>query len=209
MLAHMHPLLGRVWWIGGAPCSGKSTLAAALAARLGARLYVCDEEFERHAADVSVERGPTLKKVTSISVDDRLAQPLGIQVADVFRLYREAWPQLLEDLSGMEGTIVAEGAALLPELLLESGVPPDRAVWIVPTESFQRAHYARRGWAQELVELTSDPVAAFESWMQRDAQFATLITTQAGEAGYSVLVTKDETPITVQQAELDAILGTI
>jgi len=45
--------------------------------------------------------------------------------------------------------------------------------------------------------------------MQRDAQFATLITTQAGEAGYSVLVTKDETPITVQQAELDAILGTI
>lgn len=165
---------------------------------------MCDDEFERHAADAPVEWGPTLKKVTSISTEDRLAQPHGIQVADVFRLYREEWPRILDDLNTMKGAVVAEGSALLPELLFEFGVPVGRAVWIVPAESFQRAHYARRGWAQELLGQTADPGAAFESWMQRDDQFATVITTQARETGYSLLATTDDTPITFG-AELDAM----
>jgi hypothetical protein len=40
------------WWIGGSPCSGKSTVAGILAASRRMRLYSCDDAFERHAAAV-------------------------------------------------------------------------------------------------------------------------------------------------------------
>lgn len=182
-------LLERVWWVGGSPCSGKSTLAQAVAAGCGVALYSCDDAFEPHAASVAPANGPTLKKVTSLGVTERLSQPIDVQVADVFKLYREEWPLILTDLQALSGPVVAEGAALLPELLADLQVPSDRAVWVVPTERFQRDNYARRRWAQDLLRATADPAGAFDRWMQRDAQFAAQIADHARTLGYSVLVT--------------------
>ena len=42
--------LDHVTWIGGSPCSGKSTIAALLADRHGLRRYDCDAAFERTCA---------------------------------------------------------------------------------------------------------------------------------------------------------------
>lgn len=106
-------LLERVWWVGGSPCSGKSTLAQAVAAGCGVALYSCDDAFEPHAASVAPANGPTLKKVTSLGVTERLSQPIDVQVADVFKLYREEWPLILTDLQALSGPVVVEGAALL------------------------------------------------------------------------------------------------
>ncbi len=50
-----------------------------------------------------------------------------IQVADVFRLAREQFPLILDDLGSMSGPVVAEGSALLPELLASNAVGADRA----------------------------------------------------------------------------------
>src|SRR4051812_44033795 len=59
-------------WIGGSPCSGKSTVAAVIAAARGLPLYSCDDAFERHA----VVGGPTLRKVAGMTIGARLAQPV-------------------------------------------------------------------------------------------------------------------------------------
>jgi len=176
----------RVVWLGGSPCSGKSTVAALLAYGRRAAVYSCDDAFDRHAGAVSAAAAPTLKKVTRIGVAQRLAQPMQIQVADVFRLTREQFPLILDDLGSMSGPVVAEGSALLPELLASNAVGADRAVWMVPTPEFQRYHYAQRQWARRLLAGLPDALGAFEAWMQRDIQFAADVSAQARELGYRV-----------------------
>ncbi|WP_426502056.1 hypothetical protein ACPPVO_30895 [Dactylosporangium sp. McL0621] len=173
------PPADTILWIGGSPCSGKSTVAGLIAAARGLALYSCDDAFDRHA-----DAGPVMRKVTAMSVGERLAQPVDVQVEDVLRLYREEFPLMLRELAG---PVVAEGAALLPELLAGLAVPRGRAVWIVPTEDFQRHHYRHRAWARALVAGAPDPEAAFERWMERDATFARLVAGQARDLGYTVI----------------------
>src|SRR5690349_14415410 len=136
-------------WIGGSPCSGKSTVAALVAAALNLPVYSCDDAFDRHAAVA----GPTMRKVTTMPIADRLAQPVDVQVADVFQAYRELLPLILAELPP---AAVIEGAALLPTLL----PPSAHAVWIVPTPAFQRHHYAQRSWARSVV--AGLPPSAFD-----------------------------------------------
>ncbi len=161
-------------------------MAAVLAYGGRAAVYSCDDAFDRHAGAVSAAAGPTLKKVTTIGVAQRLAQPMRIQLADVFRLAREQFPLILDDLRSMSGPVVAEGSALLPELLASHGVGADRAVWMVPTPEFQRYHYAQRPWARRLLAGLPEAAGAFETWMQRDSQFAADVSAQAREFGYRV-----------------------
>jgi len=186
-----------LWWIGGSPCSGKTTIARILAAARKVPLYSCDDAFERHAA------GPTFEKVSAMNIGDRLAQPIEVQVEDVVRLCRDEFPLIVRDL-GDAGLV--EGAALLPELLAARDVPPDRAVWIVPTEDFQRRHYGRRAWAHDLLAAAADPDRAFTRWMRRDAAFARLVADQARELGYPV-VTVDGTVGAIEiAAAVDGLL---
>lgn len=192
--ASWHPrrvrdLTTSAWWVGGSPCSGKTTLATRLAEDLGAHLYSCDDAFDRHAAALTPGEAPTFAKVTSLSIEQRLSQAVAVQVDDVFALAREQRPLITADLRRLSGPVVVEGAALLPEALSRLGVSAQRAVWVVPTEEFQREHYARRAWAQQLVSNTSDPAVVFERWMQRDARFAVDIAEEARRCGYPVEVT--------------------
>jgi hypothetical protein len=196
-----------LWWIGGSPCSGKSTAAGILAASRNMRLYSCDDAFERHAATVQPTAGPTLKKVTAMSLDDRLAQPVEVQVSDVFRLYREEFPLILQDLGDAGEPVLVERAALLPELLAGRNVPADRAVWVVPTEDFQRRHYRQRTWASDLLASAVHPERAFIRWMQRDAAFAQLIANQARELGYSVITVDGIAGATDIAAAIDDLLA--
>jgi hypothetical protein len=153
-----------------------------------ASLYSCDDAFERHAAMVRPEAGPTLRKVTAMDVGERLAQPIDVQVEDVFRLCREEFPLVARDVAAIAGAVVVEGAAVLPELLAATDVPPGRAVWLVPTERFQRLHYRRRTWPHDLLASVADPARAFDRWMRRDAAFGRLVAAQARDLGYPVII---------------------
>ncbi|GIE77105.1 hypothetical protein Aph02nite_30550 [Actinoplanes philippinensis] len=179
-----------LWWIGGSPCAGKTTVAGRIAGRRGVPVYSCDDAFARHA-----DGGPVLRKVTAMGVGERLAQPVEVQVDDVFALYREEFPLILDDLRDAVDGTVAEGAALLPELLAGIGVPAGRAVWIVPTVDFQVRHYRARAWAHELLAGLDRPDLAFDRWMRRDALFAERVARQARDLGYRVIVA-DGGPIT-------------
>ncbi|MEU4161587.1 hypothetical protein [Actinoplanes sp. NPDC026670] len=171
-------------------------MATEIAAARGVAVYSCDDAFERHA-----DAGPVLRKVTTMGVGERLAQPVRTQVDDVFQLYREEFPLILDELRAAgEGTVV-EGAALLPESLAGIGVPRERAVWIVPTEEFQLRHHRRRAWAHELLAGLDRPEEAFARWMRRDAAFARAIDGQARDLGYRVILA-DGRPITAVVAGL-------
>jgi hypothetical protein len=174
-------------WIGGSPCSGKSTVAQRLAAADGWSLYSCDDHWDDHVARATRDRLPVLTKVGSLAADVRLRQPIDVQVADVFEAYREEFALIRADLADVAMPVIVEGAALLPELLATMGVPADRAVWMVPTEAFQRAYYARRPWARDLLAGTPDADDLFDAWMRRDAAFAGLVARHAEDLEYQVV----------------------
>jgi hypothetical protein len=181
-----------VYWIGGSPCSGKSSVADAIAARHCLGQYNCDEAYERHRTMTTADRFPVFYRLHVASAEDLwVLRSVEQQVAEEIQLYREEFPLILEDLEALfaDGQMVAEGAALLPELIAGLGVHCERAVWIVPTEAFQREHYARRAWRHDVVKDCSDPDRAWENWMARDAGFALAVAEQARSLGFKVLTT--------------------
>jgi len=135
----------RVYWIGGSPCSGKSSIARAIVTKYGFRSYNCDEAYFRHLELASPEEFPRLFRAARASTAHVwILRSVGQQIEDELALYREEFPLILDDLRLMPSSppVIAEGAALLPSMVAEEGIAGDRAVWIVPTETFQREHYA-------------------------------------------------------------------
>jgi hypothetical protein len=116
--------VSRTKWLGGSPCSGKSTVRALLA-RYGIATYSCDDRFDRHAAVAVMDGQPTFTKVVSLPACRRLAQPVDDQVRDVLALSDEQWPYIVKDLASRRTSpVVVEGSALRPSRLLTLGVPP-------------------------------------------------------------------------------------
>jgi hypothetical protein len=140
--------LPNVIWIGGSPCAGKSAIADALAKQYGFSVYRCDDAFTRHAEQVVPERQPVWARLNGLTCDGLWMRPVEEQVTEEIAFYQEEFPMILNDLARLPAgqTVIAEGAALLPELLDAFVAGPRRAVWIVPAAEFQLTHYARRDW---------------------------------------------------------------
>ncbi len=51
-----------VYWIGGSPAAGKSTIARRLAERYGLRLYVTDDVMREHAGRCTAVEAPFLER---------------------------------------------------------------------------------------------------------------------------------------------------
>jgi hypothetical protein len=182
--------LSHVYWIGGSPCSGKTSTAQALAKASGWRYFSCDDAFYRHAGLISPETQPVFDRVMHYSSEELWMRPVENQLNDELQIYREEFPLILADLLNLavDRPVIAEGAALLPELVGPLLGSPHRAIWMVPTAGFQIEHYSRREWAKDIVKACSDPKQAFENWMERDIRFALEVRRQAERLGLRVLV---------------------
>ena len=182
--------LAHVYWIGGSPCSGKTSIAEALAEAYTLQLYHADQAYFRHANVVTPERQPTFHKLVHLSADELWMRAVAKQVAEEVALYQEEFPLILDDLLALPATrpILAEGAALLPECVVPFLCAAHHAIWIVPTPAFQMKHYVQRTWAQEVVASCADPRQAFDNWMQRDMRFAEHVKQSAQRVNMRTLV---------------------
>ena len=156
-----------------------------LAARHGWNTYHCDDHYDAHLerakpdSILSQFRGMTwLEAFTTRSLEMMIREELDAN--------RELGLLVLEDLQQMDSPVIAEGMALMPEVLIKLE-PRAKAVYLIPTESFQREHYAKREWAHSLLATTDDPKAVFEKWMARDAANARTIFEQAMAFKYPLL----------------------
>lgn len=178
-----------IYWLGGSPCSGKSTIAELLAERYNLRYFNCDAAFQRHiqASDPAVQ--PTLYRLRAMSSDAIWLAPVAEQVARVIAIYREEFPLLLDDLATLpsDRPILAEGAALMPELVVQRSDWTKRSAWVVPTSTFQQTQYAQRPWVADLLNECRDPTQAFANWMARDMAFAEYVATTASAQGLPLL----------------------
>lgn len=207
----MHQIFSNVYWIGGSPCSGKSTIADRLAATYGMHVYHCDEAYFRHQELITPEGYPTFYRLAHASCDELWMRPIPQQVNEALALYHEQFPLILADLARYTDVhvepVIAEGAALLPELLDRLAGHRRRAIWNVPTARFQRAHYARRAWRHDVLKGCTDKELGWHNWMQRDAEFARVVAEEARKRGHRVLTIDGTRSIEDNAATIEAWFG--
>jgi hypothetical protein len=195
--------LRHVYWIGGSPCSGKSTIVHLLSEGWAFYSYNCDDAFQRHGEQITPEEQPTFYRVLHMTWDEIWMRPVEELLADVLAVYGEEFDLILHDLLALPAgrPVVAEGAALLPSLVRQALADPSHAIWVVPTEVFQRHHYPERGaWVQQIVSRCTHPEEAFGNWMDRDIAFGRWVAREARERGLCVL-TVDGTRTIRENAE--------
>jgi hypothetical protein len=193
----MKPLQRHLFWLGGSPCAGKSTMAQSVAARFDWELYSCDAAYDRHVAEGDHQHAPTLTYIGQLHDDALWLRPVAEQTATEIALYHEEFAFILQDIAAMpgEGPLIVEGAALLPALVAPLLSECSHGAWLVPTPDFQRTHYARRPWAWDVVARCSDPHAAFDNWMARDIAFATYVADSARTHGVPLRIIDDTVPL--------------
>src|SRR5947209_2181552 len=123
--------LKQVYWIGGSPCSGKSSIAAGLAATYGLRVYHCDDAYLRHTKIITQQEQPVFYKLTHCTSEELWIQrPVEQQIREEIELYREEFPLILDELLTLPKPFLAEGAALLPECIAPLvQLNPRKSIW--------------------------------------------------------------------------------
>src|SRR5512133_3459868 len=202
-------LLSHVYWLGGSPCAGKSSIADTLSQRYGMQLYRCDEAFYRHLNQITPDEQPVFYQVMHLSSEDLWMRPVAQQVEETIEIYREEFPLILADLLALplDRPILAEGAALMPDLVAALLADPRRGMWVVPSPEFQRHHYKQRDWWWDVVRECSDPRQAFEHWRQRDSQFALQVAELAQVRGFGLLRVDGQTSLAENAALVEAHYG--
>ncbi len=198
MLPEMKNDLKHVYWLGGAPCCGKSSVARILAERLGWQHYCCDDHFDAHVERGRRDRCAALARVAEMSWDEIFMRPVAEQLRHMVEIHREEFTFVLEDLQAIPSDvpIVAEGCVLMPEIVDPLVGDSTRALWMAPTESFLRKHYRQRGdWVGQVLSQCAQPEAAFENWQARDAAFAEYVAVEASQRKLACLVVDDEQSI--------------
>lgn len=200
--------LKHIYWIGGSPCSGKSSIADVLVERYGMTLYRCDDAFWRHDKMTTPEHQPVFYRVMRLTPEALWMRPVKQQTAEEIEIYREEFAMILDDLLALprDRPVLAEGAALMPELVAPLIDDPRRAIWVVPTAEFQWAYYRRREFWREVVKDCSDPEQAFRNWMERDAAFAHIVAQDAEARGLRVLVVDGQRSLSENTATVDSYL---
>ena len=181
--------LKNIFWLGGSPCAGKSSISEILASRFDLDLYHVDEGWETHPHALSPARQPTLTKWLGSSWNERWMQSIDCLVEDVIGCYREHFDLVLQDILArpQRRFLLVEGAALLPRQVTDIMPDSSQAIWIIPTAGFQREHYSQRQWARRIVEQCTDPEVAFQNWMERDIRFAEWIESEVSTLDLQLL----------------------
>lgn len=189
---------GHVFWLGGSPCSGKSSISEILAKQFGLRVYKVDDYFDAHLKRAISENQPHLYQVGQMSWDEIWMRPVAEQVANEIAIYREQFSMILDDLRAMpdDRPILAEGAALLPDLAAPLLTRSNQALFMVPTEHFQKKTYAQRAWIQTILAQCHAPEQAFANWMDRDVGFGQWVAATAVTYNLHVLIVNGRQSIT-------------
>ena len=158
-----------IYYIGGSPCSGKSTVAEALSEQYGLAYFKADdylEDFISHGAEAGL---PVCRRIRRMSADKNWLRPPQVQCREEFDFYAEIAPFVAEKLSSLTAPrVIAEGAAFLPCLMKDAA----HYIAITPSREFQLSRYRQRPWVPHVLRECSDKAQAFANWMERDILFA-------------------------------------
>ena len=199
-----------LYWLGGSPCAGKSSMAARLAAQYDLRVYAVDAALPRQIEHLTPAAQPVLYKWTHTPWDALWMQPPAVLLAEAIAAYREHCRLVVAEVSALpqDRPVLVEGTCLTPDGVAAHLADPRHGLWVVPTEPFQRAHYPRRGpFVQFILNQCRDPAQALTNWMDRDVAFARWVAQEAAGRGYRVLVVDGSRTIADHAAQVAAHFG--
>lgn len=188
----------QIFWIGGSPCCGKSTIAEMLVKEFGFDYYKCDDHLDRYMEIGDKNHSKIMKKFKDMNLDQTwLDRSIGEQIDDEVEFFRESLEIITKDVEeNYKGKkVIVEGAAILPEFIINKAINKNDYICIVPTKEFQIEKYSKREWAQHYLEGCSDPEKAFYNWMERDAGYAEIVKNFALSNNMNVIIVDGSIPI--------------
>lgn len=178
-MSNLKKKLSHIYWIGGSPCSGKTSIARMLTEEQGFHYYKSDDLYDDHLLRSRLDLQPKMSKLKGLSWGQYWAAqfctiPVEQQIRDSIDIYEEQFPMMIEDLLALPDStpILVEGALVLPNQVASLLERPNQAIWLFPTPEFQISHYAQRPWISEVLAQTEDPQKAFQNWMAKEIGFA-------------------------------------
>ncbi len=171
---HPREKLKHVYWLGGAPGAGKSTIARRLASQYGLQIYATDDVMSAHAARSRPEDSPFLAKFMSMDMDERWLNRSPETMLETFHWFRgEGFSFIVEDLLALpeQPGVIAEGFRLLPEFVQPLLTVATKAVWLLPTPEFYRMANESRGSVWAIAGKTSNPEKARDNLAERNRMF--------------------------------------
>jgi hypothetical protein len=189
--------LERVLWIGGAPDSGKTSVATLIATKYALPIYHFDRHEMAHFARANPVEHPALWAAhpDRMTTEQRwLGSPPQAMAEATIAGWSERSRMAFEDLADIpgEGSLIAEGPGFFPGLIAPLLSDARKAVWLVPTEEFKRRSALARGKPGSRHE-TSDPEQATTNIIARDLIMGRRIREQCEALDMAVItVTGDE-----------------
>lgn len=127
-----------IYYIGGSPCSGKSTAAEAIAERYGFRYFKVDDHLDRYMQLAAEDGKPCCARIAQMSPEEIWMRDPAVQCEEELQIYREIFPYVMAELkeAAAKGNVITEGAALLPELVKQMNIPRHQYLAITPVKAF-------------------------------------------------------------------------
>ena len=183
-------IMAEVYYIGGSPCIGKSTIAEMLAKKYGFQHFKQDDFLEEYINKGVHEGYELFKKVSLMSKDEMwMRSPRELRDEEIF-LYKIMFSYSVNDIMALPqgNSIIAEGAGFMPGLVKGINIDKFYYICIVPTKDFQVNMYSKRAWVSDYLSDCSDPDTVFKNWMERDTLFAETVLQEASDLGYMSLI---------------------
>ena len=197
------------YFIGGSPCSGKSTAAEILSREYGLYYFKVDDFLEKYMELGAQDGLPLCKKIAGMSAEQIWMREAQLQCREEFGIYEEIFDYILADLDQLNSAngILTEGAAYVPRLFKRLGLPGGRYIAVTPTPEFQIDHYRQRAFVPYVLADCPDKEQAFRNWMYRDILYAQEVRRQCREEGYSVITNDGSIPMDELAGSIAARFG--
>lgn len=194
--------ISKIYFIGGSPCSGKSTVTEHIVKHFNFTYYKIDDYLETYIRRGAYDKKPICFKQQQMSSDEIWMRSPLIQAEEEWQFYDEIFEYVMEDIQNLskDKPIIAEGAAFKPDLMKQLGVLKENYICMIPSRDFQIEKYRQRDWIGYVIGECTDSKKAFENWMERDSLFAQKVQTNCNILGYTCLVNDGTKAI----AELEA-----
>lgn len=180
----------KIYYIGGSPCAGKSTVAEILSKKYDLYYFKVDDFLDKYTELGALKGYPICKKTVELTAEQIWMRDPLLQCEEEFEWYKEVFEYVIADLQRVpcKNGIITEGAAYVPKLIKQLDVSSDRYISITPTPEFQVFHYKKREYVPYVLQGCSNMEKAFENWMGRDILFAKEVQKQCQKEGYASVI---------------------
>lgn len=179
-----------VYYVGGSPCSGKSTITEIIAQKYNLYYFKVDDFLDKYTQMGAEVGKPICTKLRSMTPEQIWMRDPVKQNVEELQFYNEIFDFIQEDIknTSKQNGIITEGAAFVPNLMKQCNVDQKHYVNLTPTPEFQILHYKERPWIPYVIDGCSDKEKAFMNWMNRDILFAKDVRKQCALLGYKAFI---------------------